>query len=297
VPLTAELNRRLDESIFSTVYATVRWGSHVLLEQTDRVEFLPIDEWKYDRLNGRWLPSFVFPRDSVVRGIVDAAQRYLVALRDDSSAGFDGYQSYDPKGASAGERCRAIDAQVQALWWALIYDYPLGYINPPPNFSDDAQRLRTPSDVIHGKRGTCIDLTLLLAACLEYIEIYPVVFLLNDHAFPGYWRSETSYDELTTVMMKQPPAPPALGSDAAAVAVSDASWMLGKNRFADITALVQQGHVVPLESVMLTRRSGFWPAIDEGMQNLRSLRQFHSMFDIKTARKYVTPLPIWSKGL
>jgi len=73
--------------------------------------------------------------------------------------------------------------------------------------------------------------------------------------------------------------------------------MLGKNRFADITALVQQGHVVPLESVMLTRRSGFWPAIDEGMQNLRSLRQFHSMFDIKTARKYVTPLPIWSKGL
>jgi hypothetical protein len=58
------------------------------------------------------------------------------------------------------------------------------YINPPPTFTEKSQRLRTPSDIVMGKRGTCIDLTLLLAACLEYAEIYPVLFLLKDHAFP-----------------------------------------------------------------------------------------------------------------
>jgi hypothetical protein len=26
------------------------------------------------------------------------------------------------------------------------------------------------------------------AACCELIDVYPVLFLLKDHAFPGYWR-------------------------------------------------------------------------------------------------------------
>lgn len=287
VALTAQLSRSLDEGMFSTLYVSVRWGEHVLREQTDRVQFLPIDEWKYDSLNCRWLPSFVFPRDPAVRQIVDAAQRYLVVLRDDSTAGFDGYQSYEPSAPSMEERCRAIDAQVQALWWAIVHDHPLAYINPPPSFQDDAQRLRTPSEVIHGRRGTCIDLTLLLAACLEYVEINPVIFLLNDHAFPGYWRSEKSYGELRAMMTKQASTP--------ADAMADAAWMLGKNRFGDVAMLVQQGHIIPLESVLLTSRSGFWPAVEEGLQDLRSKRHFDSMFDVKTARKSVTPLPLWTK--
>lgn len=295
VPLTAELTRRLDESIFSTIYATVRWGPHVLLENTNRVEFLPVDEWKYDELNGCWLPSFVFPRDPAVRQIVDAAQRYLTALRDDSAAGFDGYQSYDPEGSSLSERCAAIDAQVQAIWWALINDYGLSYINPPPSFTEESQRLRTPSEVIQGRRGTCIDLTLLLAACLEYVDIYPVIFLLNDHAFPGYWRSEESYQRLSTAMMQSPAL--------AAAQSPDAPWMLTAERYAMITKFVQQGHILPLESTMLTSRSGFWAAVEEGLQNLRSKRQFDSLFDLKTARNPgerrggVKPLPLWSKSL
>ena len=52
-----------------------------------------------------------------------------------------------------------------------------------------SQRIRTPSEIVAGGFGTCIDLALLFASCLEAVEIYPVVFLLNDHAFPGYWRT------------------------------------------------------------------------------------------------------------
>ena len=92
----------------------------------------------------------------------------LVALADDSGAGFDGYQSFDPNGLSLEERARGIDNQVQALWWAIISEFNLAYINPPPTFTAKSQRLRTPSDVLAGRRGTCIDLTLLLAACLQY---------------------------------------------------------------------------------------------------------------------------------
>jgi hypothetical protein len=296
VPLTSALIRTLDESMFSTIYVCVRWGRHVLIEDTHQVKFMPVDQWRYDDVNARWLPSFVFPRDPVVRDIISTAHRYLLALRDDGSAGFDGYQSYEPKESSIADRSRNIDAQVQAIWWALVNDYAVGYINPPPNFTDDAQRLRTPSEIIGGRRGTCIDLALLLAACLEYVEIYPVVFLLNDHAFPGYWRSDASYDELGKLSLATTAT--AADSDPVPIAEREAhidAWMLGRARFADVTRLVAQGHIVPIESVSLTSRSGFWPSVDEGVGNLRSRRQFHSLFDLRTSRKKVTPIPIWSK--
>src|SRR6185503_1914918 len=54
----------------------------------------------------------------------------------------------------------------------------------------DSQRLRTPSMIVKDRSGTCIDLALLLAACFELVDIYPVLFLLKDHAFPGYWRQD-----------------------------------------------------------------------------------------------------------
>jgi hypothetical protein len=296
VPLTSELTRTLDESLFSTIYVAVKWGDHVLIEETHRVAFMPVDEWKYDDANARWLPSFVFPRDPQVRQVVSAAQRYLVALRDDATAGFDGYQSFEPNGDTLADRCRNVDAQVQAIWWSLVNEYALGYINPPPNYSDQAQRLRTPSEIVGAGRGTCIDLTLLLAACLEYIEIYPVVFLLNDHAFPGYWRSEASYQFLAQASHTAGPG----GPEMAPASITDRDvhpdvWMLGRARFADLVSLVNQGHIVPLESVNLTARGGFNAAVADGIRNLRSRRQFHSMFDLLAARKKVTPIPIWSK--
>jgi hypothetical protein len=253
---------------------------------------------------------------------VDAAQRYLVALADDSGAGFDGYQSFDPNGLSLEERTRGIDNQVQALWWAIISEFNLAYINPPPTFTAKSQRLRTPSDILAGRRGTCIDLTLLLAACLEYVDIYPVIFLLSDHAFPGYVRCEPSHEIIrekfqTVVVPGTAPAgvaapagagistgglgtpPPGgltpLASTGSARKTADFGWIVPASRFADVMKLVQAGHIVPIETVALTQRTGFHVAVDEGLQNLRDRRSFESLFDIRLSREGgVTPLPLWS---
>ena len=297
VSLTSQLARSLAESVYTSVVVHVKLNGQTLRQQTHRVELLAIDEWKDDDLNRQWLPSFVFPRDAAVRQIVDAAQRYLVALADDSGAGFDGYQSFDSDGASLDERARGIDFQVQAIWWAIISEFNLAYINPPPTFTDKSQRLRTPSDIVAGKRGTCIDLTLLLAACLEYIDIYPVLFLLKDHAFPGYVRSEESHDiirdrfQTAAAPGAAPPGPAA----APRRVTAEFGWVLPASRFSDVMKLVQAGHIVPIETVALTQRTGFQAAIEEGLQNLRDRRSFESLFDIRLAREAgVTPLPLWS---
>ena len=118
-----------------------------------------------------------------------AADRYLRALCDDSAAGFDGYQQ-------AAELPGIVDLQARAIWLPF-YDFHLRYINPPPTYTKIetgiAQRLRTPSQVLEEGRATCIDLALLFTSCLEYVGIYPVIFLISGHAFPGWWRNEGSY--------------------------------------------------------------------------------------------------------
>ena len=117
-------------------------------------------------------------------------------LADDPAAGFDGYQSVD---TDQDDPSAGVDAQVRAIWTAVVNEYRLQYINPPPSYSQETQRLRTPTDIVMSNTGTCIDLALMLASILEYIDIYPVIVLLSGHAFVGYWRSQEAYEEFATV--------------------------------------------------------------------------------------------------
>jgi len=189
IPLTASLTRSLRERVQSTVYVKVTCGGHTAFEDTKRVTLIPVDEWLDDTRNNPWLPSFVLPRDPAVLNIINSARRYLVGIMDDPAAGFDGYQ----------EEAAEVDKQVQALWTALVNEYRFQYINPPPAYSEQTQRLRTPSEIVKSNSGTCIDLALLLASCLEYVGIYPVVVLLTGHAFVGYWRTDVAHDDMAAV--------------------------------------------------------------------------------------------------
>jgi hypothetical protein len=291
-PLTSNLLRSIRESVNSVISIKLTWSNRTCYLDTQPVKLLAIDEWVDTPELDAYLPSFVFPRDKAVARVIDSAQRYLMALNDDSTAGFDGYQGVDPK---SKDPFATVDLQARAIWSALSYDHPLSYINPPPSFTASSQRLRTPSDVIDGKRGTCIDLALLLAACLEYAGIYPVIFLLTDHAFPGYWRSEEARQDFITLRSKSTiPAP-----DGGVTKIDTISptpmkpWVF--TNYAELVQLAREGDIVPIETVWLTQHEGFWDAVDEGMTDLRSKREFSSMIDIQGARSYttpVTPLPI-----
>ena len=281
IPLTSTLFRSLREAVRSVLFVRISVGDTDVVERTYPVSLLAIDEWLDTNELNAFLPSFVLSRDPAVLRIVDAAQRHLMTLTDDPDAGFDGYQSVATEGSS-----EPVDKQVWALWSALLYDFSISYINPPPSFVDSSQRLRSPSDVLEGKRGTCIDLALLLAACLEYVGIYPVIFLLNDHAFPGYWRSEESRHKFFGVEGDP-------GEYVGRKRTSAYPWMQLQDGYGEVTELVRSGDLAPLETVWLTQHKGFWEARDAGGENLRSRDQFESMIDVQRARdKQVTPLPV-----
>ena len=285
---------RLGEDVDDRLRRGLRLGEHTLESRTHRVSLLPADEWKDNKTDGRWLPSFVLPRDPAVERVIDMAQRYLYALADRSDAGFDGYQSVERDE-------HAVDRQVQAIWWAIVRDLQLGYVNPPPSYTEVAQRLRSPSQVLRAGRGTCIDLTLFLAACLEYVGIYPVVFLLTGHACPGYWRDERAYDDDFLPVHDAPSArhadeqPTGVGS----IAGPRDGYILLADAFDEVREHIRAGSLVPLEAVWLTNHSGFEEAQAAGRDNLRRKRDFDMMLDVSLARTPtcdITPLPFVGTG-
>jgi hypothetical protein len=296
VPLTSSLTRSVHESVRTSVYVEVAWGPHVLMRNTFKVRLVPVDQWRDTATDRLWLPSFVFPRDPAITRLVSVAQRYVRVLRDDPAAGFDGYQSFDPNDpATAAE----IDLQVRAIWSAIVHELRLGYINPPPGYSRelDSQRLRTPSMVARDQSGTCIDLALFLAACLELVDIYPVIFLLKGHAFPGYWTSSDYHFEFAQA---RPEAilevARADSKSTAAAGAQREPWMLGASTYREIVELVNAGKLVPLEAVRLTENCGFAEAMDAGRENLADPEEYDGMVDIALAREaQVTPLPLWGE--
>ena len=290
VPLTDELLRSLEERLQTTVYVRVDWDGRTAFEETRPVTLLPVDEWLDDTSQNPWLPSFVLPRDPAVEGIIGRARRHLVKLQKDRNASFDGYQSGE-------DDPRLTDQQVKALWTALVKDYKLLYINPPPSYSDRTQRLRTPSEIVTSKSGTCVDLALLLASCLEYMDIYPVVVLLTGHAFVGYWRTERFHQRFCTVS-DVPDLGIEIGRESvqSPIALVDTyKWRLSQQQYREIMGCFRRQEIHMLEATGLCSNYSFAKAVKEGGEKLTPREEFDSLLDIRLARSAqppVTPLPI-----
>jgi hypothetical protein len=283
IPLTWISSLRLRESVLTNVEVTLtlnhgKKNEKEILNRPYQVMLLPPDEWTDDDVNRQWLPSFVLPRDPAISKVIKTAEELLPALADHRDAGFDGYQSI---GRDAEDPYGAVDTQVQSIWAALSLHMQLRYVNPPPTFTSASQRVRTPSQIISGSRGTCIDLALLIASCLEFVDVYPVLFLLKGHAFCGYWRS----DLLNRDFRKNTPT--------AENSPDKSVWMYPSTAYAHVMAQIRSGALVPLEATLLTQRGGFGDAIEEGFMNLRNSDEFEALLDISLARQEgVRPLPL-----
>ena len=292
MPLTARLMRSVSEAVVSSLFVQVMVGGRVIHKDTYAMRLMPVDQWLDNSTSGVWLPSFVLPRDPAVERAITLAQRYVRVIRDDPSAGFEGYQSSSSGDPASLEN---VDLQVEAIWSALLHEWDLGYINPPPTYNRalDSQRLRTPSAVRAARMGTCIDLTLLFAACLELVDIHPVVFLLDGHALPGYWRHRDYQFAYREVINPGDAMPPSDAQRTGSPGAQTRPWRAGRASYREVWGLIRDGKLAPLESVRLTEHCGFREAREAGVQALSEPRDFDSILDIAIAREHqVTPLPI-----
>jgi CHAT domain len=296
LPLISDLQRGLRHTLRTNLKVGIEHAGKSRFRKTFPVDLLAIHEWRDDGAARDLLPSFVLPNDPAVPPIIDAAQRYLRTLLDTPEMGFTGYQGFPDATLSAqiAWARKVIDPQVRALWSTLLQDHHIRYVNQPPTDTWSSQRIRTPTDVISHGHGTCIDLAVLMAACLEYVDLAPVLFLLGGHAMPGYWRSNAARDRFmfSGLGASVPATDPIPGGGGVA-----AAWSFDRSYTAAIRQMMNDEVLVPIETTFLAKGRGFDNACFQGREALES-RRLDALLDVRSARRFnVTPLPITKEGL
>lgn len=98
---------------------------------------------------------------------------------------FEGYQSNDPE--------RVL--QMMSAIYSAIQSEEIIYSALPPGYEETGQRLRLLNTIQIEKFGNCIDISLLFAACLEAINLNPILIIVRGHAFIGCWLQDDKFSE------------------------------------------------------------------------------------------------------
>ncbi|MCJ2036131.1 DUF3320 domain-containing protein [Methylobacterium sp. J-068] len=184
---------RLDASLLSGFTEAGRLELTVVLadasgeraRRTSELRLLPPSHWGGGRSAPELLAAFVRPNDPAIDVILrDAATKLGEAGRE---TGLNGYRT--------GGKARSWEL-AEAIW-AAIADRRIAYVLPPASFEQSGQKVRGPSDVLDRKVGTCLDLSLLYAACLEQAGLNPVLVLTVGHAFVGLWLKDEDFSNAT----------------------------------------------------------------------------------------------------
>jgi hypothetical protein len=130
-------------------------------------------------LDYEMLCSFVMPNHPAVTELMADISGRLEASTGRSA--LDGYQA-------GPERTDDIVAAV----FESMRSRGIRYAEPPASWSDVGQKVRTPEEVLDGRFGTCLDTVVVMAAVLEQCGIRPLMWIVEGHAFLGYWREENS---------------------------------------------------------------------------------------------------------
>jgi hypothetical protein len=195
-PLVAGGVTRIDDprdfDLFSPLLAGASESAIATLDVTANdarilatVEVSAFNEWlNFPGLHAS-IAAFVQPNTSAVTTILRAASDLL--LKKTNSGSLEGYQSGPER---AHQLAGAIYESIRALG--------VTYINPPASFERTGQKVRTTEQVLRDRFGTCVDLAVLYAACLEAVGLSPLVFITRNHAFGGFYSAET-YGERATI--------------------------------------------------------------------------------------------------
>ncbi|ADP69553.1 putative DNA helicase [Rhodomicrobium vannielii ATCC 17100] len=192
VDLDPAFLNRLTEAADGEIRISVRAGDESLAAITIPCRALAPTEWTGLSTPPELVAAFVRPNDPAVEVILRNAAEKL-RLHGRNSA-LDGY---------AGNRKGRSWEVAEAIWAALV-DAKIVYALPPSSFEQDGQKIRMPGAILERKLGTCLDLTLLYAACLEQAGLNPIVGFVTGHAFCGLWLTPDAFsscvvDEAETV--------------------------------------------------------------------------------------------------
>lgn len=173
----------LTEKMVGSLFIAVSQDDTVLESITQAIELLAYDQWSGTQVMPELLSAFVTPNHPRIAQILAKAGQQLETWS--GSPSFTAYQTQNPN---------AVRLQMAAIYSALQSEN-IAYCVPPASYGQSGQRVRLCDTLLQQKLGTCLDLTLLYASCLEQAGLHPLLVLLKQHAFVGCWLEESCFPE------------------------------------------------------------------------------------------------------
>lgn len=250
--------RNVVEKDIDTIQITLLSEDEVIAETSFTIEVLPIDYFGGISVFPQLLASYILSNHDAIYPIKTNAIRILES--NNLKPSFEGYQSKD--------RERVL--QMVSAIYRSIQSMDLVYSALAPSYENTGQRIRLLDQVIETKFGNCMDITLLFAACLEAIDLHPILILTKGHIFVGVWLVEDRFDSM----------------------VNYDQTAITKRTAANISELIV------IESTMMCK--GATHTLKEAMASaetqLLQSSDFLLSIDVKTSRiNNVLPLPIYRK--
>lgn len=185
------LNLLLDPSFFirqterfsGAIGLIVSCDEEVVFQSKYPIDILAFDQWGGIQVLPELLSAFVVPNHPILTGIISRTASILKEWSGSSS--LDAYQSCNPN---------RVKIQLAALYEA-VKEQHIAYCTPPASFGDAGQRIRLSDNVLSGKLGTCLDMSLLYASCAEAMGLHPLLVVIQGHALVGCWLIDGTFPD------------------------------------------------------------------------------------------------------
>ena len=270
------------------------------------IELMAYDQWLGTTVLPQSLVSFVTPDTPAVRQLIVKAAQKLKDLSGSSS--FTEYQSGNPN---------EVVRQVAAIF-ATLHEEGIVYRSMPASYEQIGQRIMLPEQVLSGKLGNCIELSLLFASVLEGVGINSGIILENGHAYLGIWLVNDScrystLDDASFIEKKS-----SKGIDE--IMVIESTGITAENTSLEQSRLTAEQHLAKTENFQLfidvrrcrlerflplpTRilKDGVWEIVSDGVSHDSCDLHLseHSRYDltkVMNSTQELTRMDIWERKL
>lgn len=183
--LSANYFAQLTERMSGSLKIEIISDAELIFSQVYPIDILAYDQWGGINIFPEMLAAFITPNHSVLTPIIKRAAAILEQWTGNPS--LDEYQSRNP------DRVRK---QMAAIYTAIT-EQQIIYSTIPASFEEYGQRVRLSDSVLAQKLGTCLDMTLLYASCLESIGLNALIVITKGHAFAGSWLVPETFPDPT----------------------------------------------------------------------------------------------------
>lgn len=236
--ISTDFLSKLTEKISGEIIISVLHEGQTILLANYPIDILPFNQWAGVYVLPEMISAFVTPNYPTISTIIHRASQFLDKWTGNPS--LDEYQSRNPD---------RVKKQMAAIFEAIA-EQNIVYCTPPASYEVNGQRIRMCDTILSAKLGTCIDMALLYASCLEAIGINPIIVVIQGHAFAGGWLiNDTFADSVNddvSLLTKR------LASGINEIAVVETTCMnSGKNINFDTALSIAEDHLIDSSKFVL----------------------------------------------